>query len=47
MAAVHALRDPHRIMGIEMTRLASPPHTEHATDSGAVPSGRMTSNTPS
>ena len=42
-------RDPRESenMGIEKTRLASLPHTEHVTDSGAVPSGRVTSNTPS
>jgi hypothetical protein len=47
IAADKAVRDPHLSMGIEKTRLASLPHTEHVTDSGAVPSGRVTSNTPS
>ncbi len=47
IAATKAVRDPHLTMGIEKTRLASLPHTEHVTDSGAVPSGRVTSNTPS
>ena len=34
-------------MGFERTRLASLPHTGHAIDPGAVPSGRVTSNIPS
>jgi hypothetical protein len=40
-------RDPRESMGIEKTRLASLLHTAHVTDSGAVPSCRVTSNTPS
>ncbi len=40
-------RDPRESMGIEKTRLASLLHTAHVTDSGAVPTGRVTSNTPS
>jgi hypothetical protein len=34
-------------IGGEKTRLASPLHTGHTIDSGAVPSGRATSNAPS
>jgi hypothetical protein len=34
-------------IGAENTRLASLLHTGHAIDSGAVPSARVTSNTPS
>ncbi len=40
-------RDPRGSMGIEKTRLDSLLHTAHATDSGAAPNGRVTSNTPS
>jgi len=40
-------RDPRESIGIEKTRLALLLHTAHVTDSGAVPSGRVTSNTPS
>ena len=34
-------------IGVENTRGASPSHTGHATEPGAVPSGRAISNTPS
>ena len=45
--AANRARDPRRSMGIEKARPASLLHTPHVTDSGAVPSGRVTSNTPS
>ena len=44
--AANRARDPRKSMGAEKTRLASLVHTVHVTDSGAVPSGRVTSNTP-
>jgi hypothetical protein len=47
IAADQAERVPLMTVGSEMTRLASPPHREHVTDSGALPSGRVISNTPS
>jgi hypothetical protein len=47
MAANTAERDPRLTIGIENTRLASLPQTEHVTDCGAVPSGRLISKTPS
>jgi len=47
IAADQAERDVHMTMGIETIRLASLPHAGHAADSGAVPSGRDISNTPS
>jgi len=47
IAALQALRVPHLTIGIEMTRLASLPHTGQLTVSGAVPRGRVTSKTPS
>ena len=33
-------------MGDEKTRLASPPQTAHTIDSGALPTGEVTSTTP-
>ena len=46
IAANKAVRDPLLTMGTEKTRLASVPHTKHVADSGAIPSGRVISNTP-
>jgi hypothetical protein len=46
MAASKAPRDPLLIMPTEKTRLASLPHTKHVTDFGAMPSGRVISDTP-
>ena len=45
--AANKARDPRNSMGAEKTRIASLLHTAHPIDSGAVPSGRETSNTPS
>ena len=45
--AASTARDPRKSRGIEKTRVASLLHTVQATDTGAVPNGRITSKTPS
>jgi len=45
--AASTARDPRKSTGTEKTRRASMLHTVQVTDSGAVPSGRVTSKTPS
>jgi len=47
IAPNRAGRDPQRIIGAETILLAGPPQSAHGTDSGAVPIGLTTSNTPS
>lgn len=47
IAAVQAVRGADLSIGAETIRLASLPHAEQGTDAGAVPIGRVISNTPS